>query len=336
MSVSLCENNNLEKKIQEFLMTNGYDGIVTLCAQDMSSRVYYRLQTHINTYIIMYAPPPENPERFIALSEHLIANGIAAPKIICFDNDRSLLLIEDFGHHTFTKILNVDMSSELSLYKAAVAVLKHLHKCPKPFFIESYTNQHLLREVEVFIDWYWLYTKDQKVPEVLKKEYMALWEELFNIMPSTPQSLVLRDYHCDNLMAIDETLPEHLTLSTCGVLDFQDALWGSVAYDFVSLVEDARRFVSERVVMECSRQFFEGYSPEEIQNIQEAGKILSAGRHVKILGVFARYALRQNNHSKCVHNVRVWRYLELLLEDPLLKDLAKWFAIHFPTAKIRR
>ncbi|MEI9982578.1 MAG: phosphotransferase [Aliidongia sp.] len=54
---------------------------------------------------------------------------------------------------------------------------------------------------------------------------------------------MLRDYHIDNLMLLDG----RAGLQACGLLDFQDAVIGPIAYDLVSLVEDARRDVSAPV-----------------------------------------------------------------------------------------
>ena len=52
---------------------------------------------------------------------------------------------------------------------------------------------------------------------------------------------VLRDYHSPNLM----WLPEREGLQRVGILDFQDALAGPLAYDLVSLLQDARLDVPE-------------------------------------------------------------------------------------------
>ena len=56
-----------------------------------------------------------------------------------------------------------------------------------------------------------------------------------------PTSLVLRDYHVDNLMWLES----RNGAARCGLLDFQDARIGPVAYDLVSLLEDARRDVPD-------------------------------------------------------------------------------------------
>lgn len=319
--------------LEQFVQHCGHEGVITFCAKDMSNRVYYRVQTQMTSYIIMEAPPSEQPERFIALSEFLAQHGLTSPSVYCYDDKKHLALLQDFGDQTFTKLLSLSPESEEILYCNAISVLKVLHKAPKPGFIETYDTEKLMAEVEIFIAWYWPYIKGNKSPEITKSAFIQIWKDLFEHMPQTPQTLVLRDYHCDNLMSIDDTPPHLLTVRTCGILDFQDALWGSVAYDFISLVEDARRTVSPHVIAKCTEHFFEKFSEDEIASIQQAGKILAMGRHLKVLGVFARYALRNNNPSKCVHNQRIWGYITSLMTDPLFHDLKDWMKINFPFEK---
>ena len=58
-----------------------------------------------------------------------------------------------------------------------------------------------------------------------------------------------RDYHSPNLM----WLPERKGVKSVGILDFQDALRGPLAYDLVSLLQDARLDVPEALEREPTR-----------------------------------------------------------------------------------
>ena len=62
-------------------------------------------------------------------------------------------------------------------------------------------------------------------------------------MPPAPSTLLLRDFHKDNLL----WLPRRPGVRACGLLDFQDAQRGHPSYDLVSLIEDARRDVAPAV-----------------------------------------------------------------------------------------
>ena len=67
----------------------------------------------------------------------------------------------------------------------------------------------------------------------------------------TPDTLLLRDYHKDNLL----WLPARPGVKACGLLDFQDAQQGHPSYDLVSLIEDARRDVPPAVHAACLARY---------------------------------------------------------------------------------
>lgn len=320
--------------LTNFIQQQGLIGEIIPFAKDMSNRQYYRLHVDKQSFVVMDAPFPEKPTQFVLMADYLIKQGIRAPKILGFDEENGFVLLEDFGDKTFTRVIDaatdksdaIKETIEKRLYHTATEILQSLKNCSRPMAIEEYTTAKLMAEVEVFIDWYWPYAKGAQAPAIAKKPFMELWEDLFNALPRTPKAVVLRDFHVDNLMIVEQPL----SIKTCGVLDFQDALWGSVVYDFVSLLEDARRDVSPDVVHQCSQQFLSAYPKEQHEALEIAAKILGAGRHVKVIGVFTRYAIRQNNDSKCVHLPRLWRYLEQHFKDPLFAPIARWFAEYFP------
>ena len=334
-SLDVLPNDRLTL-LDDFIQRQGLIGELLPFAKDMSNRQYYRLHVGTQSFVVMDAPFPEKPTQFVLLADYLTKQGVRAPKILGFDEENGFVLLEDFGDKTFIRVIEAAIEKsdaiketvEKRLYHTATQILQSLKNCPRPMVIEEYTTAKLLAEVEVFIDWYWPYAKGAQAPAIAKKPFMELWEDLFNALPRTPKTLVLRDFHVDNLMVIEKPL----SVKTCGVLDFQDALWGSVVYDFVSLLEDARRDVSPDVVQECSKQFLSSYPKEQHEALEITAKVLGAGRHVKVIGVFTRYALRNNNDSKCVHLPRLWRYLEQHFKDPLFAPMARWFAEHFPLA----
>ena len=82
-------------------------------------------------------------------------------------------------------------------------------------------------------------------------DYRAVWRACLANLPAMPDTLLLRDYHKDNLL----WLPERPGVQACGLLDFQDAQQGHCSYDLVSLIEDARRDVSPAVHAACLARY---------------------------------------------------------------------------------
>jgi len=295
-------------------------------ASDMSLRQYYRLKDPRR--VLMDAPSPENPKQFIQVAEYLQGCGLRAPSILGHCLENGFVLLEDFGDHTFTAILKQSPERERELYQTSIAVLKHLHKnaVEQPGFIPPYTTHKLLAETEVFIDWYWKVVKGCDPGTSLKQDFLNRWEKAFEAVPVMPQTLVLRDYHVDNLMIVDD----QKGIQGCGLLDFQDALWGPCVYDVFSLLEDARRDITPSVAKEMWDYFLEDVPVVEHKNYRTTASILGAGRHTKVIGVFTRYAVRQGKKDYLCHLPRLWKYLEVSFRAPELEEVKAWFDDHLP------
>ena len=79
----------------------------------------------------------------------------------------------------------------------------------------------------------------------------ALWREALAGIAGGRRVFVHRDYHAQNLL----WLPERDGLARVGLIDFQDAVAGSAAYDLISLTEDARRDVSPELGEAATRHY---------------------------------------------------------------------------------
>ena len=76
----------------------------------------------------MDAPPEHEDVRpFVAIARHLPGLGLSAPRVLAEDAEAGLLLLEDLGDDTFTRLLD-DGADETALYALAVDVLIHLHR----------------------------------------------------------------------------------------------------------------------------------------------------------------------------------------------------------------
>lgn len=259
-------------------------------AGDASFRSYYRVSTNLGSYILMYAPPLyEKIDSFILIDKFLCDNNFSAPQIYGIDKDNGFILLEDFGDKTYSKTLIENKSKEFEeiIYIKACDCLINLHKSNiSSLKIESYNIGMLFREVMLFVDWYLPYIKNIKLSVDQIAIYKSLWFQLFDDL-SSDMVIVLRDYHADNLMIIED----RLEYKAVGLLDFQDAVIGSKAYDLVSLLEDARRDVNKELV-EIIINYYINKSKINKDIFLRDYAILSLQRNIKILGIFARLAYR--------------------------------------------
>jgi len=316
--------------IAEFLGRAGWGTAERrLLAGDASFRKYYRLTGPQGPAVLMDAPPPmENVGPFLAIARHLQALGYSAPRIVAEDRDAGFLLIEDFGDATFARLLAAG-TDEGSLYALAVDLLVDLHKHPRAAAIDvpAYDEARLFAEVALLIDWY-LPAIGAAVAPPAREDYLARWRAAFQVFAGTAPTLVLRDYHVDNLMR----LAGRSGVAACGLLDFQDAVLGPPAYDLVSLLEDARRDVSPGIVAAMLERYAAAFPDLDHARFSASYAVLGAQRNAKIIGIFTRLMVRDKKPHYLAHIPRVWRLLEGDLRHPALSEIRDWFERHVPQA----
>ena len=169
------------------------------------------------------------------------------------------------------------------------------------------------------------------VPAEVREAYVQAWNEALAETLAQPATLVLRDFHVDNLMQ----LPERRGIQACGLLDFQDAVAGPAAYDLMSLLEDARRDVAPGVRDEMLARYRAGIAGNDADAFARSFAVLAVQRHAKVIGIFTRLDRRDGKPAYLVHIPRVWRLLDAALNEPALAPVARWFERHVPAEQRR-
>ena len=312
--------------IADFLHRSGF-GTAHLhyLSGDASFRRYGRLTGGPVPALVMDAPPDkENVGPWIAVGDHLRRLGFSAPEIIAADVANGLLVIEDFGDETFTRALAAG-ADEAAIYDVAVDVLAALHGLSRdtavPEWLPPYDDERLLAEASLLVDWYLPAVTGAEVSGETAEEYLSLWQEVLPLVREIPETLVLRDYHVDNLMRI----PGRRGVAACGILDFQDAVAGPVAYDLISLLEDARRDLGDGIAARAFSRYRDKVAISDLDRFEAAAAVLAAIRNAKIIGIFTRLWKRDGKPGYLSHIPRVWRLLEGDLRHPALGNMAKWF-----------
>jgi N-acetylmuramate 1-kinase len=314
--------------IDGFLARHGWANAErSLLAADASFRSYNRLHRGDQKAVLMNAPPPQEDIRpFLQVDEILTKLGLSAPEILAADPEAGLILLEDFGDRTYTNLLREAPEREFELYALAVDVLIALHRRYKPVAgLPLYDEPRLLEEAALLFDWY--------LPEVNvsagdRSNYLDMWRTVLPLARQAPDTLVLRDYHVDNLMLLED----RADLSRCGLLDFQDAVIGPSSYDLVSLLEDARRDVPPELARRLMDRYLHAFPALERDDFRAAYAVLGAQRSAKIIGIFTRLARRDGKLDYLRHIPRTWRWLEGGLQHPALGDLQDWFDRVIPAA----
>ena len=327
-----CGATMREPLLRNFLSSIDWaQAIQSPLAGDASFRRYIRLsQNNGERAMLMDAPPPQEDVRpFIQVAERLLELGLSAPRIMARDVEAGFLLLEDFGDDTYTRLLK-NGADELELYQLATDTLIELHRrYSADSAIPLYDDGRFLDEAALLVDWYLPAIRGRDTPAATRDTYLQPWQDVLQTARDVPDSLILRDYHVDNLMR----LSDRNGVAACGLLDFQDAVIGPVTYDLVSLFEDARRDVSAELATTLTARYLDAFPEIDRQAFGRSYAVLGAQRSAKIIGIFTRLDRRDGKPVYLEHIPRVFNWLEGDLAHPVLKELQAWFTAEIPPAK---
>ncbi len=295
---------------------------------DASFRHYVRLGGGPKPALLMDAPPPQEDVRpYMKVARHLQHLGFSAPAIYDADEAQGLLVIEDFGDDTYTRLLAAG-ADERSLYELAADVLIALHHSADAAKIDvpPYDERALIEKACLLTEWFLPAAIGKPAAPELVEEYRSLWREALARRNGVAETLALRDFHVDNLMWI----AARDGVRRCGLLDFQDAMIAPACYDLVSLVEDARRDIDGALHEAIVARYLAAFPRQDRRSFAAAMAIMGAQRHTRVIGVFARLWVRDRKSNYLKHIPRVWRLLEHSLLHPALTPLRHWFDRNVP------
>lgn len=287
-------------------------------AGDASPRRYQRLTGRDGTTrILMDAPPdhcgPLTP--FLKASAHLNGLGFSVPEIFAVDEEQGWILMEDLGDAIYARVLETQPSSESELYLSAIKLLAALHAHPTPVAFKPYTPKMQADLSALSFEWYHRWAIDESVHPSVIENMCELIVNLISYL-GEPEVFTHRDFHAENLI----WLPDRQGVRSVGLLDFQDGMRFHPAYDLISLIEDARRDVSLEIRQECTRFYCELSGMSE-NVLDYALSLCGAQRNLRIIGVFARLAIRDGKHQYLQLLPRVWHHLRHDLSHPSLVEL---------------
>jgi aminoglycoside/choline kinase family phosphotransferase len=198
-------------------------------SSDASFRRYFRVRHPGGSLIAMDAPPAhEDCRPFLAIAALLRDIGLNAPEALQVSLEQGYLLLTDLGDRRYLDELSAGTVERL--YGDALDALERLQTQGPRGGLPAYDRPMLLREMQLFPDW----LLERHLGLSLDAGEQVMLEQSFAVLADAaleqPRVCVHRDYHSRNLMVVDVDNP--------GILDFQDAVVGPIAYDLVSLLRD--------------------------------------------------------------------------------------------------
>ena len=340
--------SNIEKKrlteIKEFLESENIPltSLVKIKG-DASFRVYYRIKN--TDYILMDANPKTNEKisSFIKIQKILSEYGINVPKIYKKNVSLGLMIIQDLGKKKFLDYVN-DSTSKKNLYTSCKSVLIKIHsrsieRPSKIKNIKKYTMNEQMKETDLFFSWYLKKHLKKTISKKEKDSFKRIFGKIYKNLKIKNYCLVLRDFHVDNIIPMPlmgtlnkEKMPISSKAHKLGLIDFQDALVGSPAYDFCSLIEDVRapldKLEKEIAISKYlikSKALLNNNANQTLYNFKTQVSYFSIQRNLKILGIFSRLKYRDEKSKYIKYLPQAKRFIKENLKKHEFRELRNWF-----------
>ena len=305
---------------------------------DASFRKFYRKKNKKKSSIIIYSQREKikNLLNYDSINKLLLNNKISAPRLLSENFNKNYIEVEDLGTKTLFDILKKKKTNKFKIYKKILIILiklqnikvKKIKNFKKNFYkIPNYSKTLIYKEANLFLDWYVPYTLNKQKRSKIKKELKKSISSLLGKIQLPNNTFVHRDFHVSNLM---------FKKNKISVIDSQDALYGNIAYDLASLIDDVRLKTSDNL-KEMIYQNYLHLNKKKINEIKFKNdfEILSVLRNLKVIGIFTRLAVRDGKRKYLKLIPHAWKLIENRVNNnDIFKDLRKNLEDNFPK-KIR-
>ena len=235
----------------------------------------------------------------------------------------------------FFKCLKKKNVKQLFYYKKILLLLKKIQKIKtkkiKTFLnsqykIPNYSKEKLINETNLFLQWYLpKYIKGKRI-NIERKKISKIFKKLLESLIYNKKVFVHRDFHVSNIM---------ITKKGLGLIDNQDAVFGNVAYDLASLIDDVRFRTSNSLKDKIFNEFIKTNKKFDRYKFKNDFEILSVLRNFKIIGIFSRLSQRDKKHKYLKLIPYAWKLIENRINNNIkFNDLKIFIDKNFPK-KIR-
>ena len=268
-------------KLGLWLSTTPYkDYDIAVASADASFRKYYRLSQDSQTYLLMDSSQElDSLIPFIRITKKLLSVQVNVPKILEQNIEEGFLILEDFGSTHYLDVLNEDNFEDL--YKKAINVIIQMQESDASD-LARYDKDFLIYEMNLMQEWYMGKLLPSSLSEEQEEIIQTSLDSIAEVILTQPQDIfVHRDFHSRNIMLKSD--------DSLGIIDYQDAMSGSLLYELASLLEDSYIEFDKEKVQKLVLYFRDkkGLDVDDALFLKWFD-FVSMQRHIKVLGIFAR------------------------------------------------
>ena len=291
---------------------------------DASHRKFFRKKIKKITSIVVFSKKEKIKNLLIydAINKVLNKNKILAPQLYRENYIKNYIEIQDFGNKTIFKILIKKKIDKFIYFKRIIKILKQIQSIKnrsvknfkkKNYIIPKYDREILIKEANLFCDWYIKKTLSKNKRAEFSKKFEKIIKKLTLNLKLKNDVFVHRDFHVSNLMTINNQI---------AVIDSQDAVIGNRAYDLASLIDDVRLKTTKNFKKKIYSFYLKKQNKLDKLKFKNDFEILSVLRNLKIIGIFTRLAMRDYKKKYLKLIPYAWELINLRInENKVFKDL---------------
>ena len=265
---------------------------------DASTRKFFRKKSTNSTSIIIFSKKEKIKNLLVydAINKILIKNKILAPILYSENYKKNFIEVEDFGNRTILQILKKS-KNRFFYFKRVIKLLNQIQSIKdktvkdfknKNYKIPNYGRRELIKEANLFCEWYVKKELSKKEGDKFTKKYKKIIKRILSSLKMKNNVFVHRDVHVSEFLFFKNQI---------GVIDSQDALIGNKAYDVSSLIDDVRLETSTSFKQKLYNFYIKDQQKLERDKFKNDFEILSVLRNLKIIGIFTRLAVRDKKKS---------------------------------------
>ena len=313
---------NIDDTVHDWLRAQFHDYQLEMASEDASFRKYYRLTFDgtNSSMILMVAPPDKEDSRaWLKIQNDMINHGLTVPEVKSYNLHLGLLVISDLGKKDY--LSHYTTSNYYKLVSDAVNKIHLAQNTINANNYPTYSNDLIIQEMNLFRDWYWVKYKKKNFSQ-FKNKWQVATEAICDSFNAQPKYWVHRDYHSRNLLVQKEKNP--------GIIDFQDALKGSICYDLVSLLRDCYYRCpsdTEQIIVSGfhAQSKKDGRTRARLPLFKKWFDVCGLQRHLKAVGIFSRLHIRDKKSNYLSDIPRTLAYIndvsKLYKEFNFLQDM---------------
>ena len=279
---------------------------------DASFRYFYRKKNLKQSSVFVYCKKQKKINLVIydAINKLLIKKNLSAPKLIKSNYKKNYIEIEDFGDLSVFQLLRKKKLNQLFYYKKILLLLKKIQKIKtkkiktfldREYEIPNYSKEMLINESNLFLQWYLPKFIKGRRKNIEKKKMSKIFKNLLNSLIYKKKIFIHRDFHVSNIM---------ITKKGFGLIDNQDAVYGNIAYDLASLIDDVRLKTNRKLKDKIFNEFIKINKSLDKNKFKNDFEVLSVLRNFKIIGIFSRLSKRDRKHKYLKLIPYAWKLIE--------------------------